>query len=229
MKTTRNVYNYTNKRISSMNYLLSLPEDNSAESLGLIVMLHGAGERGVNVANVYRHGIPELVAEGREIPAILLFPQCPAWAVWDNVVDRVKGLIDSIAKDFSVDMSRITITGSSMGGYGSFAMGLSYPNFFAGIAPVAGGGMSWRAGRLRKTPVLAIYGEKDGAVPFVCSELMVNNLKNAGGNVEFISLKNFDHNDGIDFAYRSTKLISWLLAQKRTSFDYVPDICEDCF
>ena len=71
-----------------MNYVVCHPE--KYEDLPLIIYLHGAGERGVNVANVYRHGIPELVAEGCEIPAILLFPQCPAWAVWDNVADRLK-------------------------------------------------------------------------------------------------------------------------------------------
>ena len=210
-----------------MNFLVYYPEN--FRNLPMIVYLHGAGERGTVIDHLYRHGIAKMMHNGLEIPAVVVCPQCPAWAVWDNVVDKVKGLIDFVAAEFSVDMSRITVTGSSMGGYGTFMMGLTYPNFFAGIAPVAGGGMSWRAGRLRKTPVLAVHGEKDGAVPFVCSQLMVENLKSGGGNIELISLKNFDHNDGIDFAYRCTKLISWLLAQKRTDFDYVPDICEDCF
>lgn len=210
-----------------MNYIVYSPDN--CEGLPMIVYLHGAGERGTVLEHLYRHGIAKLMNNGLELPAVVVCPQCPTWAVWDNVVDDVKGIIDTVAEEYSVDMSRITLTGSSMGGYGTFMMGLTYSNFFAGIAPVAGGGMSWRAGRLRKTPVLAVHGVKDGAVPFVCSQLMVDNLKNAGGNVELIALKNFDHNDGIDFAYRNTKLISWLLAQKRTDFEYVPDICEDCF
>lgn len=210
-----------------MNYLVYYPE--KYENLPMIVYLHGAGERGTAVDHLYRHGIAKLMNMGLELPAVVLCPQCPAWAVWDNVVDGVKGIIDHVSDEYKADMSKITVTGSSMGGYGTFMMGLTYPNFFAGIAPVAGGGMSWRAGRLRKTPVLAVHGVKDGAVPFVCSQLMVDGLKNSSGNAELLSLKNFDHNDGIDFAYRSTKLISWLLAQKRTDFEYVPDICEDCF
>lgn len=209
-----------------MNFLVYHPE--KCENLPLIVYLHGAGERGTVVEHLFRHGLAKMMNNGLELPAVVLCPQCPAWAVWDNVVDKVKEVIDFVAAEFSVDLSRITITGSSMGGYGTFSMGLTYPNFFAGIAPVAGGGMSWRAVRLRNTPVLAIHGEKDTLVPFVCSQLMVDNLKNSG-NVEFLSLKNFGHNDGIDFAYRNTKLISWLLAQKRTNFEYVPDVCEDCF
>ncbi len=210
-----------------MNCLVYSPEN--CENLPMIVYLHGAGERGTVIEHLYRHGLAKMMNSGLDIPAVVVCPQCPAWAVWDNVVDKVKGLIDSVAKEFSVDMSRITVTGSSMGGYGTFMMGLTYPNFFAGIAPVAGGGMSWRAIRLRNTPVLAVHGVKDGVVPFIYSELMVDILKNSGRNVELISLKNFDHNDGIDFAYRCTKLISWLLAQKRKDFDYVQDVCEDCF
>ncbi len=210
-----------------MNCLVYSPVN--CENLPMIVYLHGAGERGTVIEHLYRHGLAKMMNNGLDIPAVVVCPQCPAWAVWDNVVDKVKGLIDSVAKEFSVDMSRITVTGSSMGGYGTFMMGLTYPNFFAGIAPVAGGGMSWRAIRLRNTPVLAVHGVKDGVVPFIYSELMVDILKNSCRNVELISLKNFDHNDGIDFAYRCTKLISWLLAQKRKDFDYVQDVCEDCF
>ncbi len=210
-----------------MNFLVYHPE--KCENLPMIVYLHGAGERGTALEHLYRHGIAKMMNNGLELPAVVLCPQCPTWAVWDNVVDKVKSLIDFVAAEFAVDTSRITLTGSSMGGYGTFSMGLTYPNFFAGIAPVSGGGMSWRAVRLRNTPVLAVHGEKDNLVPFVCSQLMVENLRNGGGNVELIALKNFGHNDGIDFAYRSTKLISWLLAQKRTDFDHVPDVCEDCF
>ena len=33
----------------------------------LIVYLHGAGERGENIENVYRHGIPKLIKSGKEI------------------------------------------------------------------------------------------------------------------------------------------------------------------
>ena len=216
-----------NENEFGMNFILFTPE--KFENLPLIVYLHGAGERGTAVEHLYRHGLAKMMNNGLELPAVVVCPQCPAWAVWDNVVNKVKDLIDYVAAKFFVDMSKITITGSSMGGYGTFSMGLTYPNFFAVIAPVAGGGMSWRAARLRNTPVLAIHGEKDSAVPFVCSQLMVDNLRNAGGNVQLICLENFDHNDGIDFAYHSTKLIPWLLEQKRTDFDYVPDVCEDCF
>ncbi len=219
-------YSYRNNTFS-MNYLVFHPED--FESLPLIVYLHGAGERGNDESHLYRHGLPKLVREGKEYPAVILCPQCPAQYVWDNVVDKLKGIIDSVIIEYGIKRDRICITGSSMGGFGTWMMGLTYPNFFAAIAPVSGGGMSWRASKLVSTPVLAVHGRADGAVPAVYSELMVNAVNNSGGKAELIALEGYGHNDAIDYAYRNTKLMDWLTSQRRTDFSYVKEFCEELF
>lgn len=210
-----------------MNYMVFYPD--SFRGLPLIVFLHGAGERGHEISHLYRHGIPKLVKEGKEIPAVILCPQCPDWCVWDNIVSSVKAIIDSVAAEFEIEKDRICITGSSMGGFGTWMMGKTYSDFFAAIGPVAGGGMSWRASKLRATPVLAVHGDEDASVPILYSELMVHKVNASGGNAELISLKGLGHNDGIDFAYRNTKLIDWLLAQRRTDFEPVPEVCSEYF
>ncbi|MBO7344821.1 MAG: phospholipase, partial [Clostridia bacterium] len=107
----------------------------------LIVYLHGAGERGENIEHLYRHGMPKLIKSGKEIPAIVLCPQCPAQFVWNNIVERLKNLIDLIVEEYQISKDRIAITGSSMGGFGTWEMGLTYANYFSAIAPVAGGGL----------------------------------------------------------------------------------------
>lgn len=214
------IYRY-NQNTIDMNYVIFYPD--KYENLPLIVFLHGAGERGKDGSHLYRHGIPKLIKEGKEIPAIILCPQCPAWCVWDNIVSDVKKIIDSVVEEFNIRKDRIGITGASMGAFGTWMMGLTYTNFFAGIAPVAGGGMSWRTSNLRTTPVLAAHGDKDMSVPIICSELMVNGVNAFGGNAELISLQGYGHNDGIDFAYRNTSLIEWILTQRRTDFIPVPE------
>lgn len=216
-----------NENEFGMNYKVFYPDH--YEDLPLIVYLHGAGERGTDSSHLYRHGIPKLISEGKEYPAVILCPQCPAFNVWDNIVDRVKGIIDSVAEEYHIKNDRIAITGSSMGGFGTWMMGKTYPMFFAGIAPVAGGGMSWRTPKLRTTPVFAVHGNQDDVVPFVYSQLMVNATNANGGRAELIELDGYGHNDGIDYAYRNTKLIDWLMNQRRTSFDYVPEVCEEMF
>ncbi len=222
---TRDCFYHENEY--GMNYKIFYPDE--YEDLPLLVYLHGAGERGTEISHLYRHGIPKLIAEGREIGAVVLCPQCPAVYVWDNVVDRVKSIIDRVAEEFGTKKDRICITGSSMGGFGTFMMGKTYHHFFSAIAPVAGGGMSWRAANLRTTPVRALHGTADTSVPPVYSELMVNAVRASGGEAELILLDGMGHNDGIDYAYRSTDLVEWLLSKRRTDFTPVPEYCSQYF
>ncbi len=212
-----------------MNYQIFYPEDEKTEGLPLLVYLHGAGERGVNLPHIFRHGVPKLIKEGRELPAIVLCPQCPAEYVWDNVVERVKGIIDAVAAEFAVQKDRICLTGSSMGGFGSFMLAKTYGGFFSAVAPISGGGMSWRACNLVNTPLWAIHGALDTLVPPILSELMVNATVAAGGSARLTLLENKGHNDGIDEAYRNTEVLSWLLAQRRTDFTPPHEFCSELF
>ncbi|MBE6729151.1 MAG: hypothetical protein E7568_02820 [Ruminococcaceae bacterium] len=217
---------YNNGKIK-MNYGIYFPDN--YKKLPLIVYLHGAGERGENFTHLERHAIPRLLKEGKEYEAVILTPQCPAQFVWDNVVTNVKEIIDSVVLEYGIEKDRISITGSSMGGFGTWMMGVTYNNFFAGIAPVAGGSMSWRMQNLKTTPVYALHGDKDTLVPPIYSELCVNAVNANGGNAKLELLLNLGHNDGINFAYEHTDIIDWLLMQRRTDFDEVAEFCSHLF
>ncbi len=198
--------------------------------LPLIVFLHGAGERGTNTEHLLRHGIPRLITEeGREYNAYILVPQCPATYVWNNMVREVKASIDRVVSEKGILPDRITVTGCSMGGYGTWEMGLTYRSFFAAIAPVAGGGMPWRCPCLRATPVYAYHGGADPVVVPDCSRAMVHAVNAAGGSASLRIIEGLDHNEGIEAAYRDTDLVDRLLAARRTDFTYIPDICEEMF
>lgn len=218
---------FYNENEFGMNYKVFYPD--TYKDLPLIVYLHGAGERGHDISHLYRWGIPKLINEGKEIDAVVLAPQCPSDLVWDNIPQTVKKIIDKVADEFDIKKDRISITGSSMGGFGTWMMGKTYPSFFAAIAPVAGGGMSWRCSKLRTTPVFAVHGSADDVVPCVYSELMTESVNANGGNAVLLKLEGLNHNDGIDFAYKNTELIDRLIKQRRTNFDYVPEVCEDLF
>lgn len=213
---------------SDIHYEMFFPED-SEKDLPLLIYLHGAGERGDDLLHLERHGIPKLISEGCEFPAVILCPQCPSMFVWDNIVRELKQLIDDVIIKFGIKKDRICITGSSMGGYGTWMMGLTYNNFFSAIAPVAGGSMSWRVHNLIKTPIYAIHGKMDQVVPSFYSEIMINEVLNIGGNAKLLLLEDMGHNDGIDYTYRNTDLIHWLLSQRRMNFDAVSETCSEFF
>ena len=218
---------YFAKTEENMNYIVAHPE--KYDRLPLLVYLHGAGERGRNIEHLYRHGVARMIYEGHDIPAVVLCPQCPARFIWNNMVKELKVLIDRVAKDYKVDTDRIVLTGSSMGGYGTWEMGMCYPETFAAIAPVAGGGVCWRTSKLKSTPVLAYHGDADTVVPYSQSEIMVESLKKDGGNVTLTNMAGQGHNDGIYNSYFSTDLVAKLLSYEKKDHSHVYEPCEEMF
>lgn len=211
-----------------LNYLIYGPE-NLEPNLPMITFLHGAGERGIHTENLYRHGIPKLIKEGMEIPAVVLIPQCHERFVWNNLVEELMILIENIAEKYQADNKRLSVTGGSMGGFGTWDMGLCYPNRFSAIAPICGGGLSWRASNLIKTHVFAFHGDCDNVVPIVYSQLMVDAVEKSGGSVTFTIFEDAGHNDTIHKAYAETDLIEKLINAERTDFAEVKETASQYF
>ncbi|MBM3839882.1 MAG: phospholipase [Verrucomicrobia bacterium] len=214
----------TLKREVALNYLLFLPNDyeiKGAKRWPLMLFLHGAGERGTNLSKVTLHGPPKLVKEKRDFPFILVSPQCPSNQRWDN--DALLALLDEVVKEHSVDPKRIYLTGLSMGGYGTWSLGVSHPDRFAAIAPICGGGeiidvllaSRSKAPALRSLGVWAFHGGKDGTVKVSESERMVNALKSAGGKEVELTIYPEAGHDSWTETYNNPKLYEWFLQHSR--------------
>jgi predicted peptidase len=93
----------------------------------------------------------------------------------------VDELIPQVAGLYKIDLDRVCLTGISMGGYGAWMTAINFPEQFAAIAPICGGGEPGRASALRNVPVWTFHGAKDPLVPVSATEAMVNALKKAGG------------------------------------------------
>lgn len=199
-----------------INYALYKPEG-SGDNMPLIVSLHGAGERGDDLNKIYRHALPRYIKEGEEFPAVVLMPQCPGRVVWNNVVFEIKALIDKIVKEYNIDVHRVSVTGQSMGGCGTWEMGMTFSNFFSCIAPICGVNFSWRAENLKNMPIWAFHGDADGIVPVRNSIELVDAIKRTGGNPRLTIMHGVGH-EGWDFIYHETDVINWLISNKREDF-----------
>ncbi len=199
-------------------YYLTMPDDvKEGEKLPLILFLHGAGERGNDLRLLYGTGLSRLflidpVYGGNR--CIVLMPQCPENMVWNSQVYALKDLIDATASEYPVDADRISVTGLSMGGFGTWEMAITFPDLFSCAAPCCGGGMSWRCGLLKNVPIRAFHSRGDGAVPFACSVQMVEATNAYGGHAELTVYEINDHNCW-DRAYTTTDLIPWLISTVR--------------
>jgi predicted peptidase len=202
-----------------LQYLLYLPEAyvDSTNTWPLLLFLHGAGERGNDLNKVKVHGPPKLVGQGsNHFPFVIASPQCPAedWWTSDLQVATLDALLDDIVDSYRIDEDRVYVTGLSMGGFGTWHLACEYPERFAAIAPVCGGGEPGLAPRIAHLPVWAFHGGKDTVVPPEQSQAMVAALKDAGGEPTLTIYPEAGH-DSWTATYANPALYEWLLAHNR--------------
>lgn len=209
---------------ATVRYLLFLPKgyDQSQDKRWpLMLFLHGAGERGSDITKVTVHGPPKIVESNPEFPFILVSPQCPEGEIWSSEI--LLGLLDEVTAQLKIDTNRVYLTGLSMGGYGTWDLGLGHPERFAAIVPICGGGQlisvllapGPKARALKSLGVWAFHGGKDPIVPTEESQRMVAILKKVG--VEDVKLTVYPEarHDSWTQAYDDPKLYEWLLSHDR--------------
>lgn len=204
-------------RTVRLNYLLHLPRGygtNPEKEWPLIFFLHGMGERGDDLELIKLHGIPKVLEQRDDLPFIVVSPQCSRDSIWTVDIQALNGLLDEVITKYAVDTDRIYLTGLSMGGFGTWRFATTYPERFAAIAPVCGGGEPARASRLKDVPAWVFHGAKDSVVPLSASEEMVDGLKACGGNVRFTVYPDAEH-DSWTQTYDDPELYKWFLQHRR--------------
>ena len=182
-------------------YLLDLPKDYAEKTnLPLVVFLHGYGQSENDLNIVRDHGPPKLTAEGKQFPFVLVSPQCPSGFYWRGNV-----------------ITRIYLTGLSMGGYGTWQISHEYPERFAAIAPIGGGGLfvsPYFMERLKDLPVWAFHDKRDDVIPYQDSVSMVEGVNAAGGSAKLTTYDEGKH-DAWTEAYNNDELYDWLLQHSK--------------
>lgn len=216
-------------------YRLLKPADpEPGKKYPLVLVLHGAGERGSdNAKNLVWFwdkgkgplGRPEVAAE----KAFALLPQCPDGQQWVNVpwgkgsyqspevsepLRLALQLVDASIKDLPIDPDRVYVIGLSMGGFGTFDALQRRPDLFAAAIPICGAGDLSKAKAIAHIPIWAFHGDQDTAVPVAGSREMVEAMKVAGGKVKYTEFKGVGHNSWSP-AFKEKEFWTWLFAQKR--------------
>lgn len=201
-------------RAGKTHYLLFLPRDyfKGDKRWPVMMFLHGMGQRGNDPNQVKLFGPPMLAEKDPDFPFIVVSPQCPDNEFWEP--EMVIALLDQIEKTYRTDPERVYLTGLSMGGFGTWRTAVCYPDRFAAIAPVCGGGDPKKVKRIKHLPTWTFHGDKDQIVSIKCSQEMVDALKACGGDVKFTVYPGVDHGSWVP-AYNDPELYKWLLAHKR--------------
>lgn len=221
--------------------ILYPPDYDAAKKYPLILLLHGAGERGSDNEAQLLHGSSLFTnpANRQQYPSIVLFPQCPRNDFWarierdPNRQDSLNGLyfpserpigkalglvsqlLDSMVAAQKVNTKKIYVGGLSMGGMGTFELLWRKAGFFAAAFPICGGGDPAKVKEYgRKFPIWVFHGDKDNVVLPSHSRLMVNALKAARAKVKYSEYPGVGHNSW-DNAFKEPDLLEWLFKQKK--------------
>ena len=209
----------------TMQYLLYLPDDYETSPnkwFPLMLFLHGGGEGGSNLELVKTHGPPKLIEQGQDFPFIIVSPQNPSEELlWP--IATVATLLDEIIADYRVDVDRVYLTGLSRGGFGVWQMAMQYPDRFAAVVPIAGGGISNYVNRIGKdVPIWTFHGAKDGIIPLSASVEMVEALleleserEEGEREIKLTVYPEAGHQESWEMAYGNPRLYRWLLQQTR--------------
>jgi poly(3-hydroxybutyrate) depolymerase len=112
----------------------------------------------------------------------------------------VLNVLELTAKEFNVDDRRTYLMGHSMGGAGTFHLGVKYPEKWAALAAIAPAAFSLDPASIATVPampVIVVHGDKDTAVPVSLSRTWVEVMKTHGMTHEYLEVAGGDHGNVI--------------------------------
>ncbi len=204
-----------------LNYLLHLPQEygeDPGKQWPAILFLHGAGERGTDLANVKRHGIAKIVESQPDFPFITVSPQCPWDNWWSDQIPALIALLDEVMVTYRVDPARLYLTGLSMGSFGGWHLLTEQPHRFAAAVLICGGrpwylDLEKRSRRIKVLPLWIFHGDADAIVAVSQSQEVVDALKAIGSTVRYTIYRGVGH-DSWTRTYDNPEIYDWLLAHR---------------
>jgi predicted peptidase len=226
----------------TLHYRILFPLDfDASKKYPVILVLHGAGERGNDNEAELKYGTELFLRDTirEKYAAIVIYPQCPASSYWsdvkiqkDSASQKLKfifqvdapptkamqcllGFVDELLDKPYVDKHKFYVGGLSMGGMGTLEIIGRKPGVFAAAFSICGGDNTLNAKKYaKKVPLWIFHGEKDSVVPYEHSESIVAAIKEAGGKPKYTLYPNDDHNSWND-AFAEPLLIPWLFSHNK--------------
>lgn len=202
----------------NIGYWLYAPKD-PQENMPLIVYLHGGSGRGTDLNLVVSGSLPQFLLDGsiKDIDAYILMPQCPSGKTWEQLGTAIIELIDNVTNSKKINSKKISLTGHSLGGSGTWRLGATYASKFSCIAPLSGSVQKETASSYINTPIWAFVGSNDDIVIPDHTTNIIPIINNLGGNAQVKVYDGATHFDVPELTYKdiSVNLLDWLISKEK--------------
>jgi predicted peptidase len=199
-------------------YVVFVPHSyDGTKDYPVILFLHGSGESRGGKKMPVEVGIgPAIKTREKTFPFITVFPQSEkrTWKADSEDGRRAIAILDATLREYKIDPKRQILTGLSMGGYGTWSLAAAYPDRWAAIVPICGGGNPDDAAKIKDIPCWCFHGQDDNAVTVERSREMIAALEKAGGQPRYTEYRWVGH-DSWDPAYATNQLYAWMLRQSK--------------
>jgi len=186
------------------------PTYDPAQQYPLVLFLHGAGELGTdnlkqinsNINNLFNH------VKMPQYESLLVAPQASGW--WNGTeVTRAHAIVQLLQTQYNINPDQVFCTGLSMGGGGTWNMGMLFAESFDAFVPICGTGGVSNATQICSRPIWAFHAADDPVVSVTTTRTSVQNIRNEGYDPLYTEYPTGGH--GIwGTVYNTTALYEWM-------------------
>lgn len=190
-----------------MEYALFVPSTyDEGKKSPLVVALHGLGS---NPQQIMRYrGLTDLAEKYGYVVAAPMGYHTRGWygaraarkaGDPENLAELsekdVMNVLEIVRKGYAIDPDRVYLMGHSMGGGGTWHLGIKYPDTWAALAPIAPAVFRPAADveKVRHIPVILVQGDDDKLVPVAGARRWAEQMKKLGMTYEYVEVPGGDH------------------------------------
>lgn len=163
---------------------LNLPEIPEGKKVPLVVALHGAGGSENMFFDAYGHGA--VVREAARRGWIVVATRTEFFG--SPPVDAV---VDELARRYPIDTARVFLVGHSMGAGQAMALAQQFPDRWAGVAALGGGGRAGKPDAFKQVPLFVGVGTEDFAIGG--ARALVKSVQPVGGTLVVKEYPDIEH------------------------------------
>lgn len=213
---------FTAKDGSTLNYWLYIPA-NAVDEMPIVIYLHGGSGKGDDLDLLMRNdGFPKYLQEGLlgEVQAYIVIPQVPtAKKGWMDVKNAVRDLVYDCCNTYGTDINRVSLTGHSMGGTGTWSLALAFPTLFSCVVPLSGSIATndTNITALSNMGIRAFVGSADKIVPPDSSTQFITALSKCNTNAQITVFEGADHFSipGLVYLDKGIDVLHWMISQAK--------------